>query len=56
MRIAELNGRAILLVKLTQDELTGDRPKWEGVPFEIAHPLLHKWQFIEIRYDLAEDH
>jgi hypothetical protein len=49
MRISALNGKGIWTVKLTKEELTGERPKWDGRPLEAVHSMIHGWRFTEIR-------
>lgn len=55
-RIAEENGNALWIVKLTADELTGDKPKWVGLPLdEYGHsPLNTRWQFIPLNDGRAD--
>jgi hypothetical protein len=49
-RIAQALGNALWMVKLSPDELTGERPKWEGVPRdESGHsPINYRWRFIPL--------
>jgi hypothetical protein len=48
--IAEANGNAAWVVELTHDELSGSRPKWEGMPInKMGHsPLNYRWRFIPL--------
>jgi hypothetical protein len=49
-RIAEDHGNALWIVKLNPDELTAERPTWEGVPRNKSghSPLNCRWQFIPL--------
>jgi hypothetical protein len=51
--IAQNSGKFLWVVRLKREELTGDKPKWLGVPIdESGHsPLNSRWSFIL----LAED-
>jgi hypothetical protein len=48
--IAEELGNELWIVRLNPDELTGDRPKWEGVPLNKSghSPINYRWQFIPL--------
>lgn len=48
--IAEALGNALWIVRLNPDELTGTRPKWEGVPRNKSghSPINYRWQFIPL--------
>jgi hypothetical protein len=48
--IAESHGNALWVVQLSQDELAGTKPKWEGVPKnnQGQSPLSNRWKFIPL--------
>jgi hypothetical protein len=50
-KVTRASGNALWLVKLRQDEFTGDKPKWVGVPKgELGSSLLDgRWRFIALR-------
>jgi hypothetical protein len=50
-RIAKASGNALWLVKLRQDEFTGDKPLCVGVPKDElgSSPLDGRWRFIALR-------
>jgi len=50
MKIAEANGNAVWVVRLSPEELAGDKPKWLGVAInEYGHaPINDRWRFIAL--------
>jgi len=48
--IALACGKALWIVKLSRDELSGQRPKWEGIPRDRQgwSPLSGRWKFIPL--------
>ena len=49
-KIAEANGNALWLVRLSPEELTGATPKWLGIAInKYGHsPINDRWRFIEL--------
>ena len=48
--IAETLGNALWIVRLSPEELTAERPTWEGVSMNKAghSPINYRWQFIPL--------
>jgi len=48
--IALTCGKALWIVELSRDELSGQRPKWEGIPRDRQgqSPLSGRWKFIPL--------
>ena len=49
-KIAEANGNALWVVRLSPEELAGDKPKWLGIPInKYGHaPINDRWRFIAL--------
>ena len=49
-KIAEANGKALWLVRLSPEELAGDKPKWLGVAVnKYGHsPINDRWRFVAL--------